>query len=239
MKWLAYTALTVAALVGLGVWSVMPPSVAWEGRTPHCSRCRAEVRPYSRQCADCDRSLLWVTTDEECRWCLSKEDADYLKDAYVALELEENAHVGTLRQFPKAYFVVMEPGACAHCAGLGKVQQGDAEVTCSVCRGRKQCVGCDGDREAVIGSLGAHRAALARAEARRRALRRSELTRSPVRHSSLVDEDVEALSGYVEAEQIKDERGSPLLKRALTRAALAFEALEEAKREKVVPGAGD
>ena len=39
--------------------------------------------------------------------------------------------------------------------------------------------------------------------------------------------------GYEQAETIIDERGSPLLKRAQARAALAFEALQEAHRSKV------
>ena len=81
MKWLFFTLATVAALIGLGVWSVMPPSVVWEGRVVHCSRCRAEVRYYSRQCPDCDRSLRWTSHDEECRWCLSKKDADGIRFA--------------------------------------------------------------------------------------------------------------------------------------------------------------
>jgi hypothetical protein len=240
MKWLAFTVAIVAGLVALGVWSVMPPSVAWEARTPYCSRCRAEVRPYTRQCPDCDRSLRWTSTDEECTWCLSKEDADFMRDSYRDLELEESAHVGLLKQFPKAYFLAMEPGACAYCAGLGKVNRGDAEVTCPVCRGRKpyRCIACDGDREVVIGDEGAHTALLARHAAHARAEGRSKLTHLPVRRSSLVDEDVEALTGYVEAEEITDERGQHLLELARARATLAFEALAAAQREKVSPEKG-
>ena len=140
MKWLAFTVAIVAGLIGLGVWSVMPPGVVWEGRVSYCSRCRAEVRHYARQCSTCDRSLRWTSTEEDCKWCLTKEDADYLKDAYRDLKLEETAHVGLLKQFPKAYYVAMEQGACAACAGLGKVRHGDAEVVCSVCRGGTRCI---------------------------------------------------------------------------------------------------
>ncbi|MHC4410821.1 MAG: hypothetical protein ACYTEG_06985 [Planctomycetota bacterium] len=233
MKWLLFTLAIVAALVGLGIWSVMPPSVVWEGRDPYCSRCRAGIRHYSRQCSECDRSLRWTNTDEECRWCLSKEDADDLKDTYRALKVEEAQHIGLLKQFPKAYFEVMESGACANCAGLGKINRGDAEITCPVCRGGESCIGCDGDRETVIGDESAHRAMLARRAARERAQRRSDLTHRPVRLSSLVDEDVEALSGYGEAEKLTDERGQELLKIARSRAGLAFQALEAAHREKV------
>ncbi len=233
MKWLAFTFAVVAALVGLGVWSVVPPSNVWEARTPFCSRCRAEVHYYSHQCAACDRSLRWATAEEECGWCLSKEDVEFMRDSYRDLELGETPHIGLLKQFPEAYFLVMEPGACANCAGLGKVREGDADITCSVCRGSKACVGCDGDREVIVGDEGAHRIQLARALARRRAEHRSKLTGLPVRRSSLVDEDVDALTGYVEAEEIKDSRGSPLLRRGIARAALAFQALKEAGSVKV------
>ncbi|MHC4953313.1 MAG: hypothetical protein ACYTGZ_05435 [Planctomycetota bacterium] len=233
MKWLAFTAVVVVALIALGVWSVVPPNVVWEGRDPHCPRCRSSIKFYSRLCADCDRSLDWSSQDEECFWCLSKEDVEYLKDSYRELDLDEKGHQAVMGGFSKAYFVVMEPGACSYCAGLGKVSEGEAEVTCAVCRGQKQCVGCDGDREAVLGEEDAHNAWKERADAWERARARSELTGLPVRKSRLVDQDVEVLSGYVEAEEIVDERGSPLLKRAQARAALAFQTLEEAQRAKV------
>ena len=233
MKWLAFTVAIVASLVGLGVWSVMPPGVVWEGRVPHCSRCRAEVRSFSRQCPECDRSLRWSSTEEECRWCLDKDDVDFMKDSYRALELDEDAHVGLLRQFPPAYFEVINPGACVSCAGIGKIKRGDAEVICPVCRGGTRCIACGGDHEVVVGDESAHDRRLARDEAHRRAKRRSKLTRLPVRRSSLVDEDVEALSGYVEAEGIVDERGAQLLKIARSRAGLVFQALETAHKEKV------
>lgn len=234
MKWLAFTLAVVASLVGLGVWSVVPPSNVWEARTPYCSRCRAEVHSYSRQCAACDRSLRWTTTEEECRWCLSREDVEFMRDSYRDLELGNSPHVGLLKKFPEGYFLLMEAGKCANCAGIGKVREGDADVTCSVCRGSKACVACDGDREVVVGDEWAHRTELDRAVAHRRAERRSKLTGLPVRRSRLLDEDVEALTGYVEAEQLKDSRGAPLLRRGIARAALAFEALKEAKGERVV-----
>jgi len=233
MKWLAFTSIVVASLVALGIYSVMPPTVVWEGRVPHCPKCRTEINSFAGLCAKCDRPVSWSPNDEECGWCLSKEDVEYLKDSYRDLELGEVKHIGLLAKFPKAYYLVMEPGACAFCAGLGKVEQEEAEVTCPVCRGGKKCVGCDGDREMVIGEEDIHMAWLDRQREWSRARARSELTHLPVRQSRLVDQDVEALIGHEQAEAILDERGSPLLKRAQTRAALAFEALQEAHRSKV------
>jgi len=238
MKWLAFTSVVVAALIALGVWSVVPPEVVWEGRVPHCPKCRTEINAFAGLCAQCDRPLSWSTHDEECRWCLSKEDVEYLKDAYRELGVKDGQHHGLLEQFPEAYFLVMEPGACSYCAGLGKVKQAEAEVTCPICRGQKMCVGCEGDREMVVGEEDAHRALLERQSEWARAKARSNLTHLPVRQSRLVDQDVEALTGYEQAEEIIDERGSPLLKRAQTRAALAFQAVQEAHRLKlnVAPG---
>lgn len=233
MKWLAFTSVVVAALVALGVWSVVPPAVIWEARVPHCPSCRSEVHSYAELCTECNRRFGWSTLEEECHWCLSKEDVEYLKDSYRELGLQDDQHGGLLGDFPKAYFLVMEPGACSFCAGLGKVQQGDAEVTCPICRGQKKCIACEGDREVIVGDEDAHEAWLARQLEWARAKSRSSLTHLPVRQSRLVDQDVEALTGYVEAEEIVDERGSPLLSRAKTRAALAFQALEDANRETV------
>jgi len=237
MKWLAFTAAIVAFLVGLGVWSVMPPAVVWEARTPFCPRCRAEVRYYARQCPECDRSLRWTSTEEECSWCLSKEDVDYLKDSYYALRVEEGEHVGLLRRFPKAYFLMMDPGDCANCAGLGTVNEGDAEVECPVCRGGEDCIACDGDRESTVGDEGAHGARLARTRAWKRASQRSELTGLPVKRSSLIDDDVEELRGYAETETLTNERDEKLLTIARSRAGLAFQAVEEARKLK--SGAAD
>jgi len=231
MKWLAFTSVVVAALVTLGIWSVVPPTVVWDGRVPHCPSCRAEINAYAALCAQCDRSLRWTSNEEECSWCLSKEDVEYLKDSYRELNLDDGEHVGTLARFPKAYFLVMEPGACGYCAGLGKVNESEAEVTCPICRGQKKCVGCDGDREML---------SVERQRLWARARARSSLTSLPVRQSRLVDQDVEALTGNVETEQIVDERGAPLLKRAQARAALAFQGLQETHRAKLVvaPGGG-
>jgi len=238
MKWLAFTSIVVAALVALGVWSVVPPTVVWEDRVPHCPSCRHEISLYARICPTCDRSFGWSSLEEECRWCLSKEDVEYLRDSYRDLDLEDGGHAESLGQFPKAYFLVMEPGACSYCAGLGKVDEGGAEVTCPICRGQKKCVGCEGDREMVVGEEDAHRAWLERKREWARAKARSNLRHLPVRQSRLVDQDVEAVTGYVETEEIVDERGSALLKRAQARASLAFQALEKAHRArvKVEPG---
>ena len=241
MKWLAFTTVVVVALVTLGVMAVVPSTVIWEGRQPICPSCRAGINQYAELCAACDRNLRWTPTEEECRWCLSKDDVQYLRDTYIDLELNGAKHVGLLAQFPEAYFRVMEPGACTYCAGLGKVAEGEASVTCPVCRGAKKCIGCDGDRELIVGDEDAHKTARERRLAWARAQYRSGMTRRTLRKSALVDKDVEALTGYVEAEEIIDERGSPLLKRAQARAALAYEALEEAQRSKVTiePGSGD
>ena len=236
MKWLAFTLAVVAGLVGLGVWSVMPPSVVWEARTPHCSRCRAEINPYARQCSTCDRAVRWASMEEDCRWCLTEEDVDFLRDSYRALEEGSSQQVKLNLRIPKEYFLRMEAHACTFCAGNGTVKEGGADVTCRVCRGEKSCIGCDGDGDVVIGDEGAHRRLLDRQEAREQAERRSKLTGLPVPRESLVDADVEALTGHVEAETLRDTRGSPLLKSAIARAALAYKALEEAKRESVKDG---
>ena len=241
MKWLVFTTVVVASLITLGYMAVVPPSVVWEARQPHCPRCRGEINHYAKLCAACDRSLSWDAKEEECRWCLSKDDVQYLRDAYGDLILDGAKHVGLMEAFPEAYFRVMEQGACTFCAGLGKVSDGEADVTCPVCRGAKQCIGCEGDRELIVGDEDAHRTAQERRVAWDRAKHRAGMTRRTMRKSALVDKDVEELTGYVEAEEIVDERGSPLLKRAQARAALAYEALEEARLSavKVAPGSSD
>jgi hypothetical protein len=122
----------------------------------------------------------------------------------------------------------MEEGRCTYCAGLGEVENGPGEAPCPVCRGDGACVACGGDRVVIVGDPGARDRLLDRQETRNRAVDRAELTRQQVRESLLVDEDVEALRGYAEVEELSDEQDDDLLERARTRVERAFAAVKKA-----------
>ena len=64
MKWLAFTSIVVASLVALGIYSVMPPTVVWEGRVPHCPKCRTDIAPY-----DNIPVLSYLVLRGRCRHC--------------------------------------------------------------------------------------------------------------------------------------------------------------------------
>jgi hypothetical protein len=229
MKWYVFTAACVVVLIALGIAAVDAADVAWEGRTPVCPHCRAEVNNLAVFCSTCDRVFDWEQHTEECRWCLSRDDARHLRDVFAALDFEdeEEPYPEPLSDFPKAYFRAMEEGVCTYCAGLGHVMEGEAKVGCPVCRGRGDCVACNGDRIVVIGSAAAHRTRIARRDDWVRAERRARLTGLPLRRSLLIDEDVKLLAGFAEAESILDERGKPLLNLARQRVREAFFALHE------------
>ena len=229
MKWYVFTAACVVVLVALGIAAVDAADVVWDGRTPVCPHCRAEVKNLSVFCATCDRVFDWVQHTEECRWCLSRDDAEHLKDLFAALEIREGEETfaDPLMPFSLAYFRAMEEGVCTYCAGLGHVMDGDARVACPVCRGTKDCVACAGDRVAVLGSAGAHSRMIERRDTWVRAERRARTTRLPLRRSLLIDQDVNALAGFVEAETMLDERGQLLLEQARDRVQAAFFALHE------------
>jgi hypothetical protein len=227
MKWFLFTGACVAALVVLGILAVDERDVVWEDRKPVCGYCRADLRAYAVVCPDCNRSLDWVSHREDCGWCLDREDADELRDLFEQVGADTEPLPGGLAEFPIAYFLTVAEGTCLYCGGIGTIVEADAKVPCVVCRGDKRCVGCAGDRVTVRGDEDAHRRALERLIERRRALERSEMTDRPLIPSRLVDEDVKALRGHVEADQLADGRGRSLRKLAHDRLARAFKALHE------------
>lgn len=233
MKWLAFTAACVVALIALGVLAVDERDVEWEGRKPLCPYCRVEVSFYAVACSACDRTLDWEPHKEPCRWCLQKEDVELLRDGLHALELEDDDPLpASLAEFAKPYLLAIEPGKCTYCGGLGSVLRGEEELPCPVCRGEENCVACGGDRVVVVGDKRAHRRRLERGRVWEEALRRERLTHLPLRRAALVDDDVEALNGQVEAEELVDEDGNNLLELARRRIERAYGALHDAVRQK-------
>jgi len=234
MKWLVFTGACVVALVSLGVLAVDARNVHWEvradGPVALCPYCRTEVHRFATVCAQCRRAIDWDAHNDPCRWCLEREDVELLKDRFTALELDEGPLPGDLARYPRAYFLDMEEGACTYCAGLGKVVEGSngTEVNCPVCRGDGRCVACGGDRVVVTGDESAASRLDQRQALWRRALRREAMTHLPLKRALLVDEDVDLLRGYREAEQIEDEEGKNLLERARERIEGAFAALDSA-----------
>ncbi|MGH7162630.1 MAG: hypothetical protein ACREID_04030, partial [Planctomycetota bacterium] len=164
MKWLAFTGACVAGLVALGILAVDERDVVWEGRAAFCPYCRAPLELYAVSCKECARTLDWASNVEECRWCLHPDDAEALKEWFDSLGLKRDPLPGALAEFPIAYFEAIEAGACSHCGGLGRVLASGREAACPVCRERKRCIACGGDRTVVVGDAAAHRRALERAE---------------------------------------------------------------------------
>lgn len=226
MKWLVFTGACVAMLITLGALAVDERDVSWEGREAHCPYCRSDLPALANVCKDCDRSVDWVPKSEECRWSLSRAEINYMRDMVDSLELEEPLPE-ELAGFQLAYFRGMEEGACAYCAGLGMTLEGTAEVTCKVCRGRKRCIACDGDRVVSVGDPRAYWALQRRQDQRRRAEERAKLTGLPINRNTLLDEDVEALAGYAEIEKIVDDLGRSPLEMARARAEEAFRKLRK------------
>jgi len=238
MKWFLFTAACIVALIALGVLAVDQRDVIWEGRTPQCGYCRAELERFAVVCPDCRRSQDWYPHKETCRWCLDKADAERMEDILDELGVKEEPLPGALAEFPIGYFKAMDEGACTFCGGLGAVMEDGREVTCPVCFGDKHCIACGGDRVVVLGEEWAHKRALARAEARRRAERRSEITQLPVDYAVLLRRDVEAVRGHEQAEALSDARGRRLLDRARERVRRAFAALREEWEHRDRTGAG-
>lgn len=228
MKWLAFTLVVVAALVALGVLAVDERDVEWEGRQPYCPHCRAKVATYAVACPACDRTFDWEANREPCKWCLSKEDAELLRDGLDALELPGDQPLPSpLARFTKPYLLAIEAGACTYCGGLGNVVSGQEEMPCPVCRGGGRCVACAGRRTVTVGSKQAHLRMLERTRRWAAAQEREKLTRMPLRKGPLVDEDVDSLAGFVQAEQLVGEDGEALLLRARQKIRDVFSALHD------------
>lgn len=227
MKWFVFTVACVAALVTLGVLAVDERDVAWEGRTPLCGYCRAELRPFAVVCPDCDRSLDWLSRSEECRHCLDKRDVELMTDLMEALRVKAEPLPGALSAFPMAYFKGMTEGACTYCGGIGHVLEAGAKLDCPVCLGTEKCLACAGDRGVVIGDEGAARRLASWREALERAETRSDLTGLPVEYAGMLREAVRDLRGHAEAESLKDAHGRGLLDRAREKVSRAFAALRE------------
>jgi len=236
MKWLAFTAGCAVALILLGILAVDERDVLWEGYRPLCPYCRSDMPQYALVCKECDRTVDWVPQRISCRTCLNAEDVKHLKDGFDALRLQEGEPLPIeLAGFARAYFLAMEAGNCTYCAGLKKIMDDGVEVECPICRGYGKCVACSGDGDVVLGDLGAHRRLLAREQLWEEERRREELTRLTLLRSKLVSEDVVALRGYAEAEELTDESGRDLLQRARTRVKQAFTAIQAAVAERTRP----
>lgn len=226
MKWLLFTSASVLALIALGILAVDERDVVWEGRKPLCGYCRAELGPHAVVCRECDRSLDWRSNKEECRWCLDRNDVDHLLALYK--ELAEGAPLPESVLAYGPYFDSIDVGSCTYCGGVGKVVDAGNNVACPVCRGLERCIACGGSRSVVIGDEGAHRRALEREDVRRRAQTRAAVADLPLKDEMLLDEDVAALRGNVEAEELRDSAGNKLLdEMALERLKGAFRALHE------------
>jgi hypothetical protein len=233
MKWLAFTSACVAALIALGILAVDERDVVWEGRQAVCPYCRAELPDYAVACQKCRRTFDWSPAREPCSWCLGAEDARLLRQEFEELELEEETEPlpGALAEFPIAYFRAFGAGKCAYCGGIGKVTRGEEELDCPVCFGDGNCIACAGSRTVLVGDEGAHRRKLERERAWEEAHRRSEMTHLKLLRERLFLEDVRALRGYVEAEELVDAEGAVLVKKAKDRVLAAFAALEQARKE--------
>ncbi len=160
---------------------------------------------------------------------------DYLKDLFTETGADSDPLPGKLSGFPVVYFRSIDEGVCTTCAGVGKTMEAGAEVVCPVCRGYRKCVACGGDRIVEIGTETAHARLVQRRRIREEAERRSEITGLPLKRSLLVTQDVEALRGFSELEEIKDEHGRSLLARAIVRSRAAFRALQDERRNKTEP----
>ncbi len=226
MKWLVFTGFCVVLLITLGALAVDERDVVWEGRKTLCPYCRVDLPSLANVCRECNRSVDWSPQQEECRWCLPRTDIGYLQDMIDELDLEEPLPK-SLAGFQLAYFRAIDEGACTYCAGLGAVMEGTAEVRCPVCRGRKRCIACDGDRGVMVGDPAKYRVLLARQDARRRAEERAKLTGLPLNRSALSDQDIEELAGYVEIESLVDDRDRSPLETARARAKDAFKKIRK------------
>jgi hypothetical protein len=236
MKWVLFTSGCVIALVTLGFLAVDERDVVWEGRKPLCGYCRAELPYFAVVCRECNRSLDWRSNKEECRWCLGKQDKEHLLDLYK--EMKKRGPLPESLSDLKPYLEAIDVGSCTYCGGLGWVMDGGKEVDCPVCRGEGHCIACGGGRSVVIGDEGAHRRWLERQDVRARAMERAEVADLPLNLEKLVDDDVGALRGYVESEELTDAGGRNLLDLAHERLKTVFRELheEERKREKETGG---
>jgi hypothetical protein len=233
MKWLAFTAACVAALIALGILAVDERDVVWEGRQAVCPYCRAELPDYAVACKECRRTFDWSPGREPCTWCLGAEDVRLLREEFEQLELDKETEPlpGALAEFPIAYFRAFGAGKCSFCGGIGKVTRDEEELDCPVCFGDGNCIACAGSRTVLIGDEGAHRRQLERKRVWEEARRRSEMTHLEVLRERLFEEDVAALRGYVEAETLVDADGANLLEKARGRVLAAFAALEQVREE--------
>jgi hypothetical protein len=231
MKWMVFTGAAVAALITLGILAVDERDVVWEGRKPLCPYCRSPIEMFALACKSCGRAFDWSSTAEECRWCLSGDVADELRDQLALLgldEAEEGKPGGPLGDFSLAWLRAIDEGSCAYCGGIGRVANGTKERTCPVCFGKKRCISCGGDRTVVVGDSGAHRRMLERAAALSAAENAARITGLALNRDGLSEQDVAELRGTAEAESLVDVSGRPLVELGIARAQEAFRILREA-----------
>ena len=223
-RWLLFTGVCVASLIALGIQAVDERDVVWEGRDAFCPYCRSELRFYAMACKECRRTLDWTATQETCGWCLDRETALLLKETYERVRTSTGSHPGGLVAWAPSYFREMDAGDCGFCAGLGRIGSADQKETCPVCRGGRDCVGCDGSRTVVVGDVRADRRLLRHRTIREQAQRRAELTGIPADDDALLNDEVFALQGYVEVDTLSGP-GGRLVQSALDRAVEALAAV--------------
>jgi len=242
MKWIFFTGACVVSLITLGILAVDERDVVWEDRTPLCPHCRAELAYYSLACRQCSHTLDWTPTQEPCVWCVDRETARVMRDAYATVRIAGEAHPERLAAWSPAYFREMEAGACAYCGGQGSIGADAERKACPVCRGRKDCIGCDGSRAVIIGDERAHRRMTRRRRAWAEALRRAELTGRQMNERALRNDDALAVAGHIEAETLAAPDGRVYLSIGLerTREALdAVQALAAARAPAGKPASGE
>jgi hypothetical protein len=128
----------------------------------------------------------------------------------------------------------MDPGDCAYCAGAGSVGVGEQEEDCPVCRGGADCIACDGSRTVIFGDVRSHLRLLRRRQARAQAERRRELTGLAMDEEALLSEDVRALSGHAEVEQLEAlDSNQKLVARGFARASRAIGLIQKVSRRQL------
>ena len=223
-KWLLFTGVCVASLIALGIQAVDERDVIWEGRDASCPYCRSELPHYAMACKECQRTLDWTATQENCGWCLDRESALLLKETYERVRTHTGSHPVELGGWTPSYFRKMDAGDCGFCAGIGKIGAAEEKKTCPICRGGRDCIACDGSRSLIVGDVRAGRRLLRHRTIREQAQRRAGLTGIPTDNNALLNDEVFALQGYVEVETLSGP-GGRLVQSALDRAVEALGAV--------------
>jgi hypothetical protein len=223
-KWLIFTGVCVASLIALGIQAVDERDVVWEARDVSCPYCRSELPYYAMACKQCQRTLDWTATQEDCAWCLDRETVALLTESYERVRTHAGSHPGELAAWTPAFYREMDAGDCGFCAGIGQIGSAEEKKACPICRGGRDCISCDGSRSVIVGDVRADRRLLRHRSIREQAERRAELTGIPADNDALLNDEVFALQGYVEVETLSGPNGR-LVQSALDRAVEALTAV--------------